>query len=167
MGSPNLTFVVSAHLFRVLQAVFDRLRLLGGNEFFGLYDIDRVVLRLSDADFPFHIAVLITIGHREIMLSVGSEPFDLPTDIFMAEITAAACNFFVGQSFCLVRELSGDVFGVVVKYDLYLFLPGFGLDESVEGVVFQGALVSDLCQYFSGVIGIAESPVKGNVFLDL
>ena len=75
------------HFLRVLQAVFDRLRVLGGDEFFCFHDIDRVILRPADTDLALHIAVFITIGHRKIMLSVGRKPFDLPTDIFMADIS--------------------------------------------------------------------------------
>ena len=112
--------MVPAHLFRVLQAVFDRLRVLGGDEFFCFHDIDRVILRPADTDLALHIAVFITIGHRKIMLSVGRKPFDLPTDIFMADITAAARHFLICQRFRFCGELSGNIFCVIVKI-LFLY----------------------------------------------
>ena len=45
----------------MLQTISDRLRFLGGDEFFRLYDIDRIILRLTDTDLAFHITMFITI----------------------------------------------------------------------------------------------------------
>ena len=96
-GFPDfLLFMVPAYFFRMLQTAFNGFHFFRGDKLFRFNDINGVLIGFTDADLPLHIAVLITVGYREIMLSVGSEPLDLPTDIFMADITAAAGDFPVG-----------------------------------------------------------------------
>ena len=45
----------------MLQTISDRLCFLGWDEFFRLYDIDRIIFRLTDTDLAFHITMFITI----------------------------------------------------------------------------------------------------------
>ena len=151
-------FAGSFFLFKYIRCILFR------NKLHGLYRINPVVLRFADPDFAFHKTMFFTIGYTVIMLSVWCEPPDLLFQVAVAQIAFGGRNLLVSKKLLLIRKIPGDILGIIIKDNMNLFFFVMRHNKAVKGYHLQYLGILDFGQYASGIIGIAQCPVKWYIF---
>ena len=99
-----------------------------GNEPAGLYHEKIPILCLFDPDLGLHEAMLVAKRGAVVMLSIRGKPLYLPADILFAYIALSAHDIHIFKDVFFIKELSGNVLGISIKYNpdlLFLGLWGY------------------------------------------
>ena len=111
--------------------------------------------------------MLFTVGDTEIIPSVIGEPFDLFPQIAVAQIALGTGNLMILHGLRLICKFPGDIFGIAGKLVMNFFFSAFRQMVGIIGYILKHCRSMQTGKDLCGIVGIAESPVKGNVLLDM
>ena len=146
--------------------VDDILHHVGTDLLHRLLHIDLIVLRPAQPDLSLDRAVARAADNRVVVFPVAGEPGNFFPGPCTADKALGGDHLPVFHGGALVRELSGNIFRVILETDPYLLRLVSGQVVRVERVVRKNLLVPDPLYDLRRVTGIRVRPVKSHILLN-